>query len=1085
MVRHVRKLNLLVVEVEYCEILAEKGQLQIRSRSSENTLEFICTNINVATAPVTAAEDTVSLDNSMTTAVKKAVKSWSSTLRLPKSSFPPRASPEEIAKYLQRCVDDLYSWQRRERPATTSFTLHDGPPYANGKLHVGHALNKILKDIVCRVQLAQGRRVSYVPGWDCHGLPIELKALEHHGWKKGIDDDPVAVRQAARNFAELTVQQQMKGFKSWGVMGDWAAHWKTMDKDFELRQLSVFKELARRGLIYRRHKPVYWSPSSETALAEAELEYKDDHVSRAALVKFPLIRSSLNNQDGQTVSAVIWTTTPWTIPANQAIAVRNDLDYVVVRSPTHGDLLLAKSRVEFVGELMNEDLQDVCLTISGSALLASQPKYRSLFNIHDSDRPLFHADFVKSDAGTGLVHCAPGHGMEDYQALLPLIRANEVAVLAPVDAKGCFTTDAVPKDGSLLKGQNVLTAGNQTVLDLLRGQNSLIVSYPYVHSSPYDWRTKEPVIVRATAQWFADVSSIQDDAVASLEDVKFFPAGGKVRLTSFVENRSEWCISRQRAWGVPIPALYRMDDGDAVLTTESIDHIIGVVEKRGIDAWWSDPPSDPAWIPPHLLQNGRAEDFRRGIDTMDVWFDSGTSWSQLPGDASQPLADVYLEGTDQHRGWFQSSILTRIAYQKSMQNDIVPKAPFKSLITHGFTLDEKGRKMSKSEGNVIAPDEIIRGLVAPPNSAKQARKKGKIGSSTASLGPDALRMWVASSDFTRDVLISKTVIKNVHAALHKYRVTLKLLLGALDGFNPKELVPYGELSQMDQIALYQLSQVKQAAMSAYVEHEFHRALGAISKWISTDLSGLYIEAIKDSLYCDDVTNPRRRAIQTTLYHIWTELQAMLAPVTPLLMEESWEHVPQTVKAVDVHPLRRPWTESPTEWNNGDIANVLPTLLATNTAVKLGQERARMAKLMGSSLESFVTLLAPDNASGQKALAAWNSSAMRQMLVVSELRTDLGDKKTLSRLEAVGREKWAYSEPIELPDGSKAWALVQKPESSKCERCWRYRADGQVYEDDLRVSRRLKDVGAKPSDEGRNEQLCVRCREVMMNVEEEV
>jgi isoleucyl-tRNA synthetase len=1023
----------------------------------------------------------------MTTTAKRAVKSWSSTLRLPKSSFPARPSNTDVIRYLERCADDLYSWQSQQRSATNTFTLHDGPPYANGNLHVGHALNKILKDIVSRTELAQGKRVNYVPGWDCHGLPIELKALEHHGWKKGGDHGPVAVREAARAFADTAVQEQMRGFKSWGIMGDWKGHWKTMDKDFELRQLSVFKELARKGLIYRRHKPVYWSPSSGTALAEAELEYKDDHVSTAALVKFPLVHHPFDQND-QLVSAVVWTTTPWTIPANQAIAVGKDLEYVVVRSKAHGNLLLARSRLDFVSALAKEDLQDVQSTISGSELLDARPKYRSLFNIHDSTRPLFHADFVKSDAGTGLVHSAPGHGMDDYLALWPLIQEQEVSVLAPVDSNGCFTAEAIPDDGALLKGLNVLTNGNKTVLHLLKEQQSLITSYNYVHSSPYDWRTKQPVIVRATAQWFADVSNIREETIACLENVRFFPAGGKVRLKSFVENRSEWCISRQRAWGVPIPALYRRTNDEALLTEESIDHIIGVIEKRGIDAWWSDSAGDPGWIPPRLLQNANAEDFRRGRDTMDVWFDSGTSWSQLQGGIpsnGKPLADIYLEGTDQHRGWFQSSVLTRVAYQKSTHDHVAPTAPFRSLITHGFTLDAKGKKMSKSEGNVIAPEEIIRGRTEAVDSKKKGGKNSKAGSFTASLGPDALRLWVASSDFAKDVMISDTVIKNVHSALHKYRVTFKLLLGALEGFNPKELVPYSQLNQMDRIALYQLSLVKQTVLTTYKEYEFHRAVSAINRWISTDLSGFYIEAIKDSLYCDDGQSSRRRAIQTTLYHILTELQGMLAPFTPILVEESWEHTPASMKAVDVHPLRKTWTRTSEEWNNGKIETALPILLATNTAVKIAQERARTAKLMGSSLESYVTLLAPDSLSGMKCLKVWQGSAMRQMLVVSSLHAEFyGDERPFNfpnNLPAHGNKSpWVYSEPIELPDGSNGTAVVQQPESSKCERCWQYRADGQAYEDDLKAYG-LDIHESEEAVKDEKEQLCVRCRVVVKDL----
>lgn len=1019
----------------------------------------------------------------MTTSAKQAAKSWSSTLRLPKSTFPARPAAADTAKYLRRCSDDLYQWQREERPATDTFTLHDGPPYANGQLHVGHALNKILKDIVCRTQLAKGRRVNYVPGWDCHGLPIELKALAQHGWRKGGDEDAVTVRKAARRFAEVAIGEQMHGFRSWGVMGDWAGRWTTMDKEFELRQLTVFKELAREGLIYRKHKPVYWSPSSQTALAEAELEYRDDHVSTAVLVKFPLIHHPFG-QDLQTVSAVIWTTTPWTIPANQAIAVRKDLEYVVVRSENHGHLLIANSRRDFVSELIKENLREVKLMALGSTLLDGHPKYKSPFNISESIRPFFHADFVKPDAGTGLVHCAPGHGHEDYQALGPLIEKKEVAVLAPVDVNGCFTTDVKAEAGSRLKGKYVLTDGNRAIVDELKEQRSLMASYEYVHSSPYDWRTKEPVIVRATAQWFADVSSIRDETVASLQHVRFFPPSGKMRLTSFVRNRSEWCISRQRAWGMPIPALYRVDDGEVILTPESIEHIIKVIEERGSDAWWSDPGTDPAWILPQLLQKESSERFRRGSDTMDVWFDSGTSWSQLPGGIQgkrEALADVYLEGSDQHRGWFQSSILTHIGYQKSKQSGISAAAPFLSLITHGFTLDERGRKMSKSEGNVIAPEEIIQGLAPAVDTAKKNRKKDKAGSSRSSLGPDALRLWVASSDFTKDVVISDTVIKNVHAALHKYRVTFKLLLGALDGFSLALSIPYSQLNQMDQIALYQLSQVKKVVLKAFEEHEFHRAATAINRWVNIDLSGVYIEAIKDSLYCDDSGEPTRRAVQTTLYHIWIELNAMLAPFTPLLIEESWEHAPPSIKAQDVHPLRKPRTFPPEEWDNQEIETSLPVLLTASVAVKAAQERARMAKSMGSSLESFVTLLAPDDSPGRRALAAWQGSAMRELLVVSDLQSKLGTVGDVLG-DSPDSSRWIYREPIELGSDTKGWAIVRKPDSAKCARCWRYRADGDAYNRDLKLQ--ASNDGRSRSQEKSTEEhsLCVRCKKVVENFE---
>ena len=938
----------------------------------------------------------------------------------------------------------------------------------------------------------------------------------------------------------------MAGFKSWGIMADWDQHWKTMDPDFELAQLSVFRELTRKGLIYRREKPVYWSPSSGSALAEAELEYHDDHVSTAALVKFPLVRHPFGDVgiDGEEeVSAVIWTTTPWTLPANQAIAIQDDMEYLLARSPSHGVLLLAKSRMDFVAKMIEEDLDEVVSTIRGSELLRRLPRYRSLFGSDDSDRPLLHADFVKSDAGTGLVHCAPGHGHDDHQTLLPYIENGEIKLVAPVDASGRFTSDASPEDPQLLEGKDVLTEGNAAVLDVLSKQEKLLHSYPYTHTSPYDWRTKQPVIVRATPQWFADVSSIRGDAIRCLDEVGFVPPSGKGRLTSFVANRSEWCISRQRAWGIPIPALYNVNSGEAILDPPSIDHIIATIRERGINAWWTDAEDDPAWVAPTLRTDDLAGQYRRGTDTMDVWFDSGTSWSRmLDGNQSpgKPLADLYLEGSDQHRGWFQSSLLTRVGYQSSSEAKTRVAAPFRSVITHGFTLDEQARKMSKSEGNVIRPEEIIQGLaetnVVPKKGRMGGLKKlfGRARRRSASLGPDALRMWVASSDFTKDVVVSDNIIKTVHAALHKYRVTLKFLLGALTGFDPAQCIPYHNLSQMDHIALHQVWQMDKTVKTAYNDYEIHQAVREINRWVNTDFSGLYVEAIKDVLYCDQTDSPRRRAIQTTLYHIWTQLQVVLAPVVPLLVEESWQHAPNLIKngseEVATHPLMRTWAgyTPPAEWLNPAIEDLLPTLMAVNKAVKAAQERARADKKMGSSLDSFVSLLVPDpdadadmntnttdTDTGRSSDAASllrpgreiSLSTLRQLLVVSDVCVKVGgrhhgdnqkDGHSHRHGEEEERERkgpgdseehqqphvtgWSYSEPIELvpppantntntkttttttttvsatangvafpPKQILGTAIVHQPTSSKCARCWTYRASGQAYQqDDLLV-----------------------------------
>ena len=490
------------------------------------------------------------------------------------------------------------------------------------------------------------------------------------------------------------MRDQKKDFRQWAIMADWDNAWTTKDQTFEMKQLGVFQEMAKRDIIFRRYKPVYWSPSSGTALAEAELEYKDDHESTAAYVKFPMINipESLEKQGvvKGSLHAVIWTTTPWTLPANRAIAINPDLEYVVMYVGKK-QFLVAESRLpDLVKALHVYELNtDIVARINGAGLAGAT--YRNILRGQESaPQPILLADFVSADSGTGLVHCAPGHGMEDYE----VCTKKGIPAFAPVDDAGCFTDAAFPEDPTALAGLSVLEGGSDKVIELLG--DMVVSTHKYKHKYPYDWRTKLPVIVRATEQWFADVGSIKQVALASLANVEFIPNSGKSRLESFVKGRSEWCISRQRAWGVPIPALYD-ENGVAVLTDESVAHIISVIGERGSDAWWADAEDDPAWIAPGLQGS-----YRRGKDTMDVWFDSGSSWTQTEGQA-----DVYCEGTDQHRGWFQSSLLT---YLSASDHAV---APFRKLITHGFTLDQEGKKMSKSIGNVISPNEIIEGQLLP------------------------------------------------------------------------------------------------------------------------------------------------------------------------------------------------------------------------------------------------------------------------------------------------------------------------------------------------------------------------------------
>ena len=796
----------------------------------------------------------------------------------------------------------------------------------------------------------------------------------------------------------------MRGFREWGVMADWNKAWRTMDRSFEIKQLAIFQEMVKNGLIFRRYKPVYWSPSSRTALAEAELEYKDDHESTAAYVKFPItsLAEALGGKilDIGNVSAVIWTTTPWTLPANRAIAISAGLEYSVVRSGSD-QLIVAKTRVPQLSEMLfgEKPMEVVVDSIIGKELVGSQ--YINTLRGKDvQPQPIIHADFVSAESGSGLVHCAPGHGMEDYDFCTRLgIEAD-----APVNDLGLFTAAAFPDDPAALEGKSVLDAGSDAVLKIL-GDKVLAV-HKYKHKYPYDWRTKLPVIVRATEQWFADVESVKESALQSLEEVQFVPEAGRARLESFVKGRSEWCISRQRAWGVPIPALYK-ENGAAVLTDASVAHIISVIDERGIDAWWTDAPDDPAWCVPGL--EGL---FKRGKDTMDVWFDSGTSWSQ-----TEPQADVYLEGTDQHRGWFQSSLLTHMSASTKHY------APFKTLITHGFTLDENGRKMSKSIGNVIAPSQIIDGSLLPPPSKKQ-----KGGKASQFLGPDALRLWVASSDYTSDVVIGQPVLKFNHSALLKYRMTIKMLLGSMHASARSAPV-----TKLDQIALSQLEDVMAEVTSAYDNFEFYKAVNAINRWISSDLSAFYLEAMKDRLYTGDGGG--------ALEEMFNGLLRMLTPITPSLVEEAWDHRPEWMKnETQVHPFHRTLKEPLTTRHfekDGTIRNDIPWLLNANTAIKIAQEQARAAKFVGSSLESAVVLELPP--SGKEVFERY-ANELESIFVVSSVALDGPVEGT-----------WKYSAEFDAP-GGKGTAWVLPPKESKCPRCWRYVAPS---EDEL--CKRCEDV----------------------------
>jgi isoleucyl-tRNA synthetase len=843
----------------------------------------------------------------------------------------------------------------------------------------------------CLLAHNPGFRVEYQPGWDCHGLPIEIKAVGSN--VQGLD--ALEIRRRARKLARATVAQQEKSFRSFGVMADWERRWLTMDFEYEMRQLELFRQLAQRGLVYRRRKPVYWSPSSGTALAEAELEYNEQHVSRAAYVRYKLADGRSLGFDGP-LYALVWTTTPWTLPANRAIAVHDDLEYCIVKKGGDG-LIVAKSRLEALESVLGQ--VEIISSIPGSVLggLFYTNKLQNA-----SQQPLIHAEFVSADSGTGLVHCAPGHGQDDYEVCARL----GIAAVAPINDAGHFTTEAYPADPEkLTSAPSILDGGGNVVLQLL-GED-VVHTHDYCHKYPYDWRTKRPVVLRATEQWFADVGAIKEDAVAALKDVDFIPPAGRERLTKFVQGRSEWCISRQRAWGVPIPAIYD-ETGEAVMTDDSISHIITTFRERGTDSWFSDPADDPAWILPSLMTNGKK--YRRGTDTMDVWFDSGSSWTQAP-----TPADVYLEGSDQHRGWFQSSLLTHVAANR----DAAAAAPFKTIVTHGFTLDQEGKKMSKSRGNTIEPDAIMDGSLLPPVSVKGKKPAPGAPPTYDALGPDALRLWAAGAEYTRDVVIGEAVLKTVHTTLVKYRVLLRMLLGSL-ALPPPTPNP---IAKLDRIALAQLDHAMADVGRSFGRFEFYKAYGSLNRWAVSDLSAFYLEALKDRLYCGDGGGQ--------LGPLLVGFLRMLAPMAPLLVEEAWAHRPQWMKDDPsfTHPATHIYN-SPVFENSAavfaersaeDIRQDYAVLSGVHEATKAALERARADKVLGSSLQAAIVITTTSSSNLRDVLDRY-ADELDSIFVVSGV--DVGQRPS----NAIAHQ--------EFDSGT---ISVVPPRLHKCGRCWRYLA----------------------------------------------
>mmetsp|Transcript_41649 Transcript_41649/g.99834 ORF Transcript_41649/g.99834 Transcript_41649/m.99834 type:complete len:1066 (+) Transcript_41649:202-3399(+) len=868
---------------------------------------------------------------------KKPKNPFADTIILPETGFSQRANAVKREPEIQDFWKDIDLYGKLSSAAESSgqprWVLHDGPPYANGSLHCGHALNKILKDFINRKQALNGRQVHYVPGWDCHGLPIELKVLQTMKSKERQALTPVTLREKATAFAEETVQEQSKSFQRYGIFGNFDEPYLTLQPQFEAAQIRVFGEMFTKGFIFRGRKPVHWSPSSRTALAEAELEYPEGHISKSIYVAFQVTEPSEAlkeyHSDESPVNVAIWTTTPWTMPANMAVAINPDLSYSIVEHPSTGKLVVAMDLIKAIAKKLglpeDEEFNILC-TMSGSDLVGTTYKHP----LYDRTSPvLAGGDYITTESGTGLVHTAPGHGQEDYITGLK----NGLELISPVDDVGKFTIEA----GEDFVGLSVLGEGNQAIIDALTTQGSLLKVEDYGHKYPYDWRTKKPTIFRATDQWFASVEGFRDSALQAIDTVQWVPEVGKNRINSFVVGRGDWCISRQRSWGVPIPVFYDKETGKEVLLNDStLDHIEKVFMEQGSDAWWK---LDEVDLLPDEYKS-EADKWKKGTDTMDVWFDSGSSWAGVAKarDELQYPADLYLEGSDQHRGWFQSSLLTSVAV-----ND---KAPYKSVLTHGFVLDEKGFKMSKSLGNVIDPLQVIEG--------------GNNKKLEPAYGADVLRLWVASVDYSGDVNIGPNIIKQTFESYRKLRNTARYLIGNLADFTPEgegsNAVPYDELPSLDKWMLGRLSATLKEVDEAMNEYQFQRAIQELLRFSSAEMSNFYLDVAKDRLYISSTDDFRRRSCQTVLHALLEGFAKAVAPILPHMAEDMWQNLPYKKSTESV--FQGGWPTDLMDFAECDAEKWDLIRLVRDDVNKM-LEGARVDKLVGASLDAAAFLYIED------------------------------------------------------------------------------------------------------------------------------
>ena len=914
---------------------------------------------------------------------------YKNTIITPKTDFPMRAGlPQREPAMLERWNKiDVYGQLLKKNEGKPAFILHDGPPFSNGDLHMGHALNKTLKDFIVRTYAMRGYYTPYVPGWDNHGMPIESAIIKKN--KLNHKAMPVTeFRSACEAFAQDFIDRQMAGFRRLGVMGDWAHPYKTMDKHFEAEEVKVFGEMYRKGYIYKGLKPVYWCPKDETALAEAEIEYQDDPCT-SIYVKFAVKDDKGKLADYGTANTyfIIWTTTTWTLPGNLAIALNPVEDYVLLQADNGERYIVASALAEKTMKAGKIEHYEELAHFNGRFFEYMTAQHPFL----DRDSLLVVADYVTMDSGTGCVHTAPGFGADDYQTC----RRYNMDLIVPVDDRGYQTADAGKFAGMRYD------ESNKAIFDDLVSTGALFASEEFTHSYPHCWRCKSPIIFRATPQWFCSVESFKDEAVAACENVKWMPAWGKDRMISMIRDRADWCISRQRRWGLPIPVFYCKDCGKPVCTPETIAHISKLFDEHGSNYWFAHEAME--LVPEGLsCPHCGGKTFEKETDTLDGWFDSGSTHiaSLRRNHPEQWPATMYLEGADQYRGWFQSSLLTSVGA-------LGEGAPFRECLTHGWTVDGEGKAMHKSLGNGVDPAELIRDF-----------------------GADIVRLWAASADYRVDVRCSKEIFKQLSQSYLKFRNTARYCLGNLDGFDADHLVAPEEMLELDRWAVTKLNALIETGFRAYENYEFHVLTHAINDFCVVELSSFYLDILKDRLYCEERNGLKRRSAQTALYLILDAMARMFAPILAFTCDEIWQAMPHRsgddTRNVVLNEMVRPYTAyaldeaAMQKWD---------TLIALRNDVNGVLETARADKRIGKALEAHVALYAEDEAS-RAALEAVRKLDLAELFIVSDVLLENGAPK----------EENVCGTGANFP-GMRIEVLPAAGE--KCPRCWMHSTEANA------------------------------------------